>query len=89
VSKGYTSDGRRISSMTHARRSHTCDLCGHVGWGNGSEAAHGRAHVRRGEAVELVKEYEYPGMAPSRVFLPPDDPRVAEYLDRGFEKVAA
>lgn len=85
MSRGYTSSGKRLSAMTHASRSHTCELCGHVGFGNGAESAHGRAHVRRGEAVELVREYEFVGMSPSRIFLAPDDPRVEEFVARGFE----
>jgi hypothetical protein len=87
VSRTHTADGRRRSAMTHASRSHTCGLCGRVGWGNGAEAAHGRAHVRRGEAVELVKVHGFP-MAPSRLFVAPEDPRVEELLARGFERVA-
>jgi hypothetical protein len=86
VSSRYTADGRRRSSMTHASRRHTCELsgCDWTGFGNGAETSHGRAHVRRGEAVELVREYAMVGVAPSRAFLPPGDPRIAEYLSRGF-----
>lgn len=91
MSRAYTSDGRRRSSMTHATRGHDCDLlhCDRVSFGNGGRVAHGRGHVRRGEAVELVKEYEFPGMSPSRLFLAPDDPKVAELLARGFEQVSS
>jgi hypothetical protein len=85
MSRTHTSDGRRLSSMTHARRAHTCELCGHVGFGNGAETSHGRAHVRRGEAVELVKYYG-PPVGTGRVFLAPDDPRVAEFHARGYEE---
>ena len=85
MSSRYTADGRRISSMTHAKRSHTCDLCGHVGFGNGSEASHGRAHVRRGEAVEMVREYAMVGVSPSRIFVDPaDTTRLAELRQRGY-----
>jgi hypothetical protein len=71
--------------MTHANRSHTCELCGHVGWGNGAVAAHGRAHVRRGEAVELLKVYG--GGQSMRVFVPAGDAAVVdEWLGRGFER---
>lgn len=89
MSSRYTADGRRRSSMTHAERSHTCDLpgCGQVGWGNGFNTSHGRAHVRRGEAVELVREYEFVGMSPSRRFLAPGDPQIQELLARGFQEV--
>jgi hypothetical protein len=87
MSKGYTADGRRISSMTHATRGHDCGMCPARPFGNGGVVSHGRAHVRRGEAIELVKHYEHPGMTPGRVFLAPTDPQVAFFLDRGFEKV--
>lgn len=81
----YTSDGRRRSAMTHASRAHTCELCGRVVFGNGGQVSHGRGHVRRGEAVELVKHYaSYPPMS-MRVFLAPDDKRVPDFLGRGFE----
>lgn len=73
--------------MTHASRGHTCSLCGRVVFGNGGETAHGRGHVRRGEAVELVKHYfgGYPPMSPVRVFLAPGDAKIADFLGRGFE----
>lgn len=84
VSGAYTSDGRRRSSMTHATRGHECELCGRVVFGNGGEVSHGRRHVRRGEAVELVKHYEtYPPMS-NRVFLAPDDERRAFFTGRGY-----
>lgn len=44
MSRQYTSDGKRISSMTHARRSWDCD-CGQRCWGNGGKASHVRACV--------------------------------------------
>lgn len=53
--------------MTHARRGHLCDLCGETVFGNGGAVSHGRKHVRRGEAVELVKDYS--STALNRVFL--------------------
>ena len=87
MSKQYTADGRRKSSMTHAKHRHTCALCGHWWYGNGGAAQHGRAHVRKGEAVELVKEYGF-GQSPTRFFWPPDDPRIEEYLANGFQRVA-
>ena len=42
MSKGYTSDGKRISASTHARRSWTC-CCGKVVSGNGGRSSHQRA----------------------------------------------
>lgn len=91
MSRTHTADGRRLSSMTHARRGHTCDLpgCDRVSFGNGGQVSHGRGHVRKGEAVELVKYYEFPGMSPSRFFLAPADPQVAEMLARGFTQEPA
>ena len=42
MSKGYTSDGKRTSASTHARRSWTCS-CGKVVAGNGGRSSHQRA----------------------------------------------
>jgi hypothetical protein len=83
---GYTSNGKRLSAMTHASRGHECGICGKVVFGNGGEASHGRGHVRRGEAVELVKHYQsYPPMV-GRVFLAPEDDRAAWFTSRGYEE---
>ena len=84
----YTADGRRRSSMTHARRGHECNLCGRVVFGNGGQVAHGRGHVRRGEAVELLKEYSaYPPIS-SRLFLADDDTeRIRSFIAKGYERV--
>lgn len=87
MSAAYTADGRRRSSMTHARRGHTCGLCSKVVFGNGGKVAHGRSHVKRGEAVELLKEYAtYPPMS-TREFFAPDDPIIARWLEDGFRVV--
>lgn len=87
MSRAYTADGRRRSSMTHARRGHDCALCGRTVFGNGGKVAHGRGHVRRGEAVELVKHYPtYPPMS-SRLFLPAGDVRIETFLADGFDRV--
>lgn len=88
MSGAYTSDGRRLSSMTHARRGHECDFCGRVSFGNGGQVSHARAHVRRGQAVELVKHYDtYPPMS-NRRFLPVGDPKIAALLNDGYEEVS-
>lgn len=87
MSGAYTTDGRRRSSMTHASRGHECELCGRTVFGNGGEVSHGRSHVRRGEAVELLKEYATYPPSSMRVFFAPDDPRVTEFLERGFAEV--
>jgi len=51
------------------------------------EVAHGRSHVKRGEAVELLKEYaSYPPMS-TREFFAPNDPIVAKWLEYGFRIV--
>lgn len=95
MSGRYTADGRRRSSMTHATRSQECDLpnCAFKAYGNGGVVSHGRGHVRRGEAVELVKGHTADGYAydsPVRVFLPVNDTdQIAELLARGFEQVTA
>lgn len=73
--------------MVHATRGHECALCGRVVFGNGGRVAHGRGHVRRGEAVELVKEYPYADMSPSRFFFAPDDAHVADFVAKGFSLV--
>lgn len=87
MSRQYTSDGRRISSMTHARRGHECSLCGRTVFGNGGKVSHGRSHVKRGEAVELLKEYgTYPPNS-TREFFAPDDPTVGRWLAKGFHIV--
>lgn len=79
--------GKRISSMTHARRGHPCSFCDEVPYGNGGQVAHGRKHVRRGEAVEIVKHYgTYPPTS-NRMFLSVDDERVERYLSEGYERV--
>lgn len=39
MSRRYTSDGKRISSQTHAKRSWTCS-CGKVVRGNGGKSSH-------------------------------------------------
>ena len=89
MGNAYLSDGRRRSSMTHATRGHKCGLCERVSFGNGGQVAHGRSHVRRGEAIELFKEYPAYGMPAlsSRLFLAPDDERVAKYLADGYRKI--
>lgn len=83
----YTSDGRRRSAITHSTRGHACDLCGRVVFGNGGKVSHGRGHVNRGEAVELVKHYPYP-QTDMRLFLAPNDPQVEHFVARGFETSA-
>lgn len=87
MSGAYTSDGKRRSAMTHSTRSHRCSLCQYEVFGNGGEAAHGRRHVRRGEAVELLKEFAtYPPMR-SRLFLAPGNPDIERLLSEGFSVV--
>lgn len=43
MSKSYTADGKRRSSMTHARRAYTCAGCGRVVYGNGGRSSHQRS----------------------------------------------
>jgi hypothetical protein len=85
MSGAYTADGRRRSSMTHAKRGHQCPICPEYVFGNGGVVSHGRAHVRRGEAVELVKHY--PGQSPWRAFFVPNDPMIEHMIGRGAERV--
>lgn len=86
MSRTHTNHGKRLSSMTHASQSHTCDFCGRVAYGNGGQVSHARSHVRRGEAIELVKEYEFQDLGTGRVFLAPDDDRIAWFVGRGFQR---
>jgi len=54
-------------------------------FGNGGQVAHGRGHVRRGEAIELVTHYPaYPPMS-TRLFLAVDDDRIERLLTEGFK----
>jgi hypothetical protein len=89
MSSRYTSDGKRRSSMTHARRGHQCEFCPKVAFGNGGQVSHGRWHVNRGHAVELVKHYgTYPPTS-TRLFVASEKvARIAQYEADGFERVA-
>lgn len=87
MSSAYTAGGKRRSSMTHARRGHPCGLCGNTVYGNGWQVAHGRGHVHRKEAVELVKHYQTDPSSVSRLFLAPDDPKVQKLLAEGYTTV--
>lgn len=82
----YMADGRRKSSMTHATRGHPCSLCDNIAYGNGGAVSHGRAHVRRGEAVELLKLYPYTNDS-SRLFLAPGDLLIEKFLGEGYGEV--
>jgi hypothetical protein len=85
MSKAYTSNGKRRSSMTHAKYGHECQFCGKVSFGNGGKVSHARSHVRRGEAVEVVKNYAtYPPLA-TRLYFAPGDAGIQRALDRGFD----
>lgn len=84
MSATHTADGRRRSSMTHAKRPHPCDLCGKIVYGNGGKVSHGRSHVRRGEALELLKEYPTWPPLSTRAFLAPNNPLVTRWLADGF-----
>lgn len=66
----------------HARRGHTCSFCGRVVFGNGGQVSHGRGHVRRGEAVEVVKWHD--SQTCSRFFIEPDAARINGFIERGF-----
>jgi hypothetical protein len=84
----YTAGGKRRSSQTHARIGHDCDFCGGRVFGNGGAVAHGRKHVRAGEAVELVKWHSTMA-SPSRVFVAPDSEEHRRFLEMGFEAVSS
>jgi hypothetical protein len=79
----YDAAGKRNSSKVHARRSHSCEFCDETPRGNGGAVAHGRKHVRAGEAVEMVKWYSEL-TSPSRVFVPPGSEQEARFRAMGF-----
>jgi hypothetical protein len=84
MSKAYTSDGKRRSSQTHARRGRQCEFCSAYPHGNGGQVAHARKHVREGVAVELVRDMPYP-FPPSRLFLGASDTaRIDEFARHGY-----
>lgn len=86
---GSISEARRGAARAHARRGHECSLCGRIVFGNGGQVSHGRAHVRRGEAVELEKYYGLGSVGQYvRAFLPvADTDRIAGFLERGYQLV--
>lgn len=75
--------------MVHATRGHACEFCDFTAYGNGGHVAHQRAHVRRGETVELVKDYAtYPPMS-SRRFVPAADKgTIDRLLGEGYGRVS-
>jgi len=79
----YDAGGKRRSSKTHARQGHDCDFCDERSFGNGGKVAHGRKHVRAGEAVEMVKWYSEL-TSPGRVFVAPDSEQEARFRAMGF-----
>lgn len=57
MSKAYTADGKRRSSMTHANHSWTCD-CGRTVRGNGGKSSHQRSCRTWAEAeVERIDRF--------------------------------
>jgi len=68
-------------STVHARRVKACTICGRPQHGNGGAVSHGRGHVRRGEAVELV--WERAGRVRRR-FVRSTDRALIEDLQRNF-----
>lgn len=83
MTSAYTADGKRRSSMTHARRVHTCTLCGQLSRGNGGRASHRHKHVREAgldlddfpslskayiEAIDILRaKGKYPAKTPKTV----------------------
>lgn len=90
MSGAYTADGRRKSSMAHAKHGHKCEFCDRTVFGNGGKISHARSHVARGEAVEMVKAYPtYPPIV-SRIFVAAGDSEtIGRLADSGFERAAA
>lgn len=77
-----TSEVRPRPAPVRNRRGWPCGICPAIIYGNAGQVAHGRAHVRRGDAVELASQH-----AGGRVFLPAGDARIASFLARGFVEV--
>jgi len=71
----------RSKASVHARRVKACTICGRPQHGNGGAVSHGRGHVRRGEAVELV--WERAGRVRRR-FVRSTDWALIEDLQRNF-----
>ena len=70
-------------AAVHARRGEVCRFCGATVRGNGGRVAHGRSHVRAGDAVELVGP-----TGRARVFLPAVDAELKdEWLLVGWTEV--
>jgi hypothetical protein len=42
----YSSSGKNLSAMVHAKQAHKCTVCGRVVYGNGGWSSHKRAHLR-------------------------------------------
>ncbi len=55
--KGYRADGKKLSSMAHAKRRHECKRCGKVIFGNGYQN-HRRACTARWSAATVEERYE-------------------------------
>jgi len=54
MSKGYTSNGKRIASMGHARHAWVCRQCRRLIRGNGGKSSHRAWHEKRGDRAHLV-----------------------------------
>lgn len=63
----YTANGKRKSSMTHARRTHTC-VCGRECRGNGGWSSHKKAcaQYQEARAVLLSQRVKDVDLAPNR-----------------------
>lgn len=84
MSGGIVSDARRRAARVHAGRSEECGFCGRRVFGNGGKVAHARSHVRRGEAVELVRFFDLV-TGTGRIFLRTDDAeRIERFIASGY-----
>lgn len=68
----------------YAERGLPCELCGAVVFGADGQLAHGRAHVRAGAAVELVRRYPTTPPLSARLFLPVGHASVPGLLADGY-----
>lgn len=78
MSSRYTSDGRRRSSMAHAKHETFCS-CGRITHGNGGRAQHRAMHERAGDGHRSVLRNQFDVLFPNWWELP--------WPERGARKI--
>lgn len=69
MSRRYTANGKRISSMQHAKHAHFCS-CGRVVHGNGGKTSHRAMHERAGDGHRRVTRSMFDALFPGWGELP-------------------